>query len=307
MIPGHWGLFKWHERMAGIVLLIVMVFNTAIYFGRKISIERRSNKQNDFMDSLTNVFNLNYKLRSINFEVDEKLAPIQLSCSIGGACSSEVGCASIHDLLRVADMRMSKAKGDVCQPGFCEKDLPPAEYSGMLGVLAEKDMYSFFHSQNVVKYAVRLAKALGFSHSRIEELSHGAWLHDIGKILVNENILRKHGKLTPEEYAIMKRYVEWGVTLVQEFRLSETALNGLKYHHERWDGRGYPFGIISKELPEASRVIQIADAFSAMTLKRLYREPMSIEAALEELARNKSSQFDPELVDLFIKTFQVGL
>jgi HD-GYP domain-containing protein (c-di-GMP phosphodiesterase class II) len=138
----------------------------------------------------------------------------------------------------------------------------------------------------------------------IGDLSLLALLHDIGKIGVNPAILNKPTSLTDSEWMEMKRHPEIGWRIVKEIPDMGMIANYILYHHERWDGKGYPAGLKANHIPLPSRILAVTDAFDAMTNNRVYRKKLSQEEALEELKKNAGTQFDPQIVDYFIKTIQ---
>ncbi|AFV10627.1 metal-dependent phosphohydrolase [Thermacetogenium phaeum DSM 12270] len=174
----------------------------------------------------------------------------------------------------------------------------------LLHNLAEKDVNTYVHSCFTGQLAAVLGAALELSEKTVVDLYIAGLLHDLGKILVPRSILLKEAALTGEEYAIVRQHVDDGIRMLSYQQLSATVVNAIKYHHERWDGKGYPHGLDGRQTPIEGRILQIADAFSAMTTKRAYRDPLSTEEAVEEIRRNRSSQFDPELADLFIEACQ---
>lgn len=164
-----------------------------------------------------------------------------------------------------------------------------------------KDLLTSKHSQRVSEYSVLIARKLGFSEDEQENLRKAALLHDIGKIGIPDSILNKPERLTDREYAIMKTHVTSGAEILKDFTLIEHVVEGAKYHHERYDGRGYPDGLTGKNIPLYGRIIAIADAFDAMTANRVYRKRLEFAAVMRELQNGRESQFDPELLDLFLK------
>ena len=164
-----------------------------------------------------------------------------------------------------------------------------------------KDILTSKHSQRVSEYSVLIARKLGFSEEEQENLRKAALLHDIGKIGIPDLILNKPERLTDTEYAIMKTHVTSGAEILKDFTLIEHVVEGTKYHHERYDGRGYPDGLTGKNIPLYGRIIAIADAFDAMTANRVYRKRMEFAAVMRELEKGRGSQFDPELLDLFLR------
>lgn len=156
------------------------------------------------------------------------------------------------------------------------------------------------HSLRVADYSVLIAKEIGYSDVELENLHKIGLLHDIGKIGVPDSILNKPSKLSDEEYQIMKTHVNIGGEILKDFTLVPNVAEGAKYHHERFDGKGYPNGLKGEEIPLNARIIGIADAFDAMTANRVYRKAQDLSYVVDELKRCKGSQFDPVLVDVLL-------
>lgn len=249
---------------------------------------------------------LNNSLLSKQFKCDPALAPITISCSIGMSYAEKGSIIRLQELLHLADMNMyyNKQKSRGPSIKLNSTDLVQDKYKSLLITLAEKDMYSYVHSQYVAYYAVILSKALNLPSNMIAEISLAGWFHDIGKILIPNDILRKTGYLADEEYTLMKGHVLDGLNILEKFQLSDIAINAIKYHHARYDGKGYPFEILGQDTPIEAKILQVADAFSAMTVKRVYRELMSEKDALKEICSHKGTQFDPEIVDAFVKVME---
>ncbi len=163
-----------------------------------------------------------------------------------------------------------------------------------------KDPYTCGHSQRVALIARRLAEKIGFDEERAHQLYLAGLLHDIGKIGVSENILRKEGRLTDEEYEEIKLHPMIGARILGGIKQLDAVASAILCHHERPDGRGYPRGLIGEEVPIEGMILSLADAFDAMTSARTYRGARSIDDAVEETRRCSGSQFDSELVELFI-------
>lgn len=166
--------------------------------------------------------------------------------------------------------------------------------------LDAKDPYTHGHSLRVTLYSLALAKALRLPDDLLEEIETTGLLHDIGKIAIPESILLKPGKLTDEEYEIIKTHPELGERLVNGIEKLNIISNWLKYHHERYDGQGYPEGLKGEQIPISSRIIAIADTYDAMTSSRSYRVALSHQQAIDEIRRCSGTQFDPKLAELFI-------
>lgn len=164
-----------------------------------------------------------------------------------------------------------------------------------------KDLRTSRHSQRVSEYSAMIAKEYGFTDEQCENLRKAALLHDIGKIAIPDRVLNKPGRLDDDEYAIMKSHVTKGAEILKDFTLIDHVVEGARYHHERYDGRGYPDGLKGEEIPLYGRIIAVADAFDAMTANRVYRKQQDFDYVLDELKKNRGTQFDPQLLDIFLK------
>jgi energy-coupling factor transport system substrate-specific component len=164
-----------------------------------------------------------------------------------------------------------------------------------------KDENTSRHSQRVSEYSVLIAKEMGKSDEECELLRKTALLHDIGKIGIPDSVLNKPGKLTDEEYELMKSHTTRGAEILKDFTLIENVWEGALYHHERYDGKGYPLGLKGEAIPINARIIGIADAFDAMTANRVYRKKLDFDYVLKELKNGRGTQFDSQLVDILLK------
>lgn len=167
--------------------------------------------------------------------------------------------------------------------------------------LDAKDPYTHGHSLRVTMYSLILAKKLNLDDSTLEEIEMAGLLHDIGKIGIPQSILCKPGKLTDEEYEVMKSHPAQAEKMLMGIKKLTVVTNWLRAHHERWDGRGYPYGLKGEEIPISGRIIALADTYDAMTSTRSYRKALDHEVAIAEIQRCAGSQFDPVLAELFIK------
>lgn len=163
-----------------------------------------------------------------------------------------------------------------------------------------RDIYTHGHSRRVRDYAVALAEALGLPSERIANLSTAALLHDIGKIGIPDELLRKDDKMTAEQWEIIQSHTKLAAAIVGRIPSLTPCLPAILHHHERWDGNGYPTGLRGEAIPLEARILAIADAFEAMTASRPYHQPMTLGKAIEELKRNSGAQFDPKLVEVFL-------
>ena len=172
--------------------------------------------------------------------------------------------------------------------------------------LEAKDAYTNGHSSRVAEYSVMIAKRLGWSEERIEILHRAALLHDIGKIGVPDEILNKKGRLDDDEYAVIKSHTVVGSEILSTIETLEFARIVAGYHHERYDGKGYPEGLKGEDIPIEARVVGVADSFDAMNSRRIYRDPLPMEVIRSEMVKGRGTQFDPEVDDVFLQMFDEG-
>ena len=163
-----------------------------------------------------------------------------------------------------------------------------------------KDKYTRGHSERVAAYSVKLAEILGFSYERLKLLREAALLHDIGKIGIAESVLNKRGKLNDDEYEAIKMHSIFGWSLLSNVEGLQDLANIVRYHHERWDGKGYPDRLSGDEVPLESRIISIFDAFDTILTARSYKKAYELPYALKEIADNAGTQFDPHLCEVFL-------
>lgn len=185
-----------------------------------------------------------------------------------------------------------------------------AAYKDSLLTLANaieaRDHYTREHVDRVNAYAQAMACKLGWQGARLEAVEFGAILHDIGKIAVREEILRKSGPLSNPEWDEVRRHPGIGARMIEHIPYLAPAVPMVMYHHERWDGNGYPDGLSGHDIPEEARLLAVADAFDAMTSDRPYRAAIQIEMALDGLNEETGRQFDPAMVDAFLRCWQSG-
>ncbi len=174
------------------------------------------------------------------------------------------------------------------------------------GFIDAKDPYTNGHSKRVAVYTKRIAKVMGFEGEELDRIYYVALLHDCGKIGVPDNILGKPGRLTPEEFEVIKSHTTRGGEILEHFRSLDHVEDGARYHHERYDGKGYPEGKAGEEIPLIARMICVADSFDAMNTDRVYRKRLSKERIIAELEENKGLQFDPEIADIMLRFVRNG-
>jgi HD-GYP domain-containing protein (c-di-GMP phosphodiesterase class II) len=159
---------------------------------------------------------------------------------------------------------------------------------------------ALFHLKMVGDISALLSKKSGFSESKVNQIEFFAKIHDLGKVGIPGDILNKPGKLTPDEFEVVKEHTEIGYHLINKFGFSKMGENIIRYHHEKWNGKGYR-GLSEKEIPIEARIVAIADVYDALRKKRTYKEPFTHEKTVEIIKDGKGKDFDPELVDIFLK------
>jgi diguanylate cyclase (GGDEF)-like protein len=235
--------------------------------------------------------------------------PVPVGLSLGIATYPD-DAQSLGQLIERADTNLytSKQRGGNTVTGSPVEEKTHTSTDGVLGVagrllnvVGARDHYTRLHSEHVVLYALSLGEAIGLSDESLGTLHMAAMLHDVGKIGVPTQLLRKPTPLTPAEEDMVRRHAEIGASVINDMpRLAEVA-EAVHAHHEHHDGNGYPAELSGEEIPLLARILAISDAYSAMTLDRPYRKTMTREQARTELRAGAGSQFDPELVDRFIQ------
>lgn len=238
-----------------------------------------------------------------------------------GLASYPSNADNARDLVAKADKAMyfSKQKGrnqctiyssetdKMLEQGFADaikqKMMINAVFS-LASAIDAKDRYTSRHSELVTKYALQIAESLQLSDDDKFKLRIGALLHDCGKIGVSDEIINKPGDLFDEEFVYIKNHTLVGHNIIKYITDDSKINSCVLYHHERWDGNGYPQGLAGNDIPLFARIISIADAFHAMTSDRPYRRALSLPSALQELKAGANSQFDPSLVKCFIEILQ---
>lgn len=184
---------------------------------------------------------------------------------------------------------------------------PEAEIFGfqvvhaMAKAIDAKDEYTVGHSRRVALYSRAIAERFGWNEADCVKLYHIALLHDVGKIGIPDSILNKRGHLTDLEFAKIRRHPDIGADILKEIKFLKDLELGARFHHERFDGKGYPLGLQKKEIPVVARIICVADAFDAMSSQRCYRHRLDLNASRAELLHCAGKQFDPEIVKVFLE------
>ncbi|MGI4791290.1 MAG: HD domain-containing phosphohydrolase [Janthinobacterium lividum] len=239
-------------------------------------------------------------------EAHRVMIPITLSLGAGVCSSLDL---DRQEVVQRADTRLRRVKagGEVETEADQVRSSAGTAVAGfsMLDALVtavdNKDRYTCRHSEDVLNYSLMIGRRLGLDEAQQRTIAVSALLHDVGKIGVPDAILRKPGKLTDEEFAAIQQHPSMGAALVSTVPGLEGTLDAVRHHHERWDGAGYPSGLKGSEIPLIARLMAVADAFSAMTTDRPYRQGMERVKALSILEDGAGSQWDPECVAAFIQ------
>lgn len=169
-----------------------------------------------------------------------------------------------------------------------------------------KNLYSKGHSQRVADYSALIARELGWDEARVSNLRNAAYMHDVGMIGIPDSIVNKPTRLSEEEYAIIRRHTLIGADILKDITLIDHVADVAHYHHERYDGTGYPEGLRDEEIPIEARIVAVVDSYDAMNSKRIYRDALAKEAILCEFENCSGTQFDPAIVAIFVRLLNEG-
>jgi len=206
-----------------------------------------------------------------------------------------------------ADLEMLKAlsesAGIAIENARLFQDLQEAYVSTvrlLVSRIEEKDPYTHGHTERVAGYAVAIAKELGFRADEVQRIQFGAFLHDIGKVHTQDDILHKPGALTDEEWRLVKAHPVRGAEMIRGVKFLERVTDMVRHHHERVDGRGYPDGLVGDQISLGAKIVNVADAFDAMTTDRPYRAGLSVDQAIAQMTEKAGTQFAAEVVEVFV-------
>ena len=173
--------------------------------------------------------------------------------------------------------------------------------SSLASAIDAKDTYTNGHSSRVANYSREIAKRAGYEDKKLEEIYIMGLLHDVGKIGIPDAVINKPAKLTDEEYDIIKNHPVLGAKILSNIKAMPQLVNGARWHHERFDGKGYPDGLSGEDIPEEARIIALADAYDAMSSHRSYRKSLPQEVVREEIEKGKGTQFDPRFAAIMLE------
>jgi HD-GYP domain-containing protein (c-di-GMP phosphodiesterase class II) len=169
-----------------------------------------------------------------------------------------------------------------------------------------KDIHTRGHSERVTRFSVEIGRIMGLPEDEIERIRVGALVHDVGKIAIDREILAKPTLLTDAEYSVMKTHTLLGYELLEHIPQLQTAMEAVRYHHERLDGKGYPYGLKGDEIPRMVRVIAVADCFDAMTTTRIYQDPAPVELVIGMIRSSAGIKYDERAVDALVQGIRAG-
>ena len=254
------------------------------------------------------VARLHTSLGGLAFQPDGEASPIPMSVSLGAAQFPRETPDGTR-LIALADERLRRSKGggetetpaDRVRRSLARTVEGFSLLDALVTAVDNKDRYTARHSEDVMECGLLIARQLQISESEQNAIALAALLHDVGKIGVPDAILRKPGRLTDEEFDAVKQHPQMGAIMVSSVAGLEETLPAVRHHHERWDGGGYPSGLRGEEIPQMARLMAVADAFSAMTTDRPYRQGMSRDQALSILRDGAGIQWDPKCVTAFLE------
>jgi HD-GYP domain-containing protein (c-di-GMP phosphodiesterase class II) len=233
--------------------------------------------------------------------------PLHLSL---GVATYPTDADTLTGLVGVADASLYASKqrgGDTITEAATRDDVtaPSATLRGIAGrlldVVGSRDHYTRRHSDQVATHAQRLGEAVGLPEQSLDTLKLAAMLHDVGKIGLGTRLLRKPAPLTDEEERFQRLHIDMGESIIRDLPRVAEVLEAVHAHHERFDGSGYPAGLLGEDIPLLARILAVADAYAAMTVDRPYRAKLNGDQAKVELLQAAGSQLDPDLVDAFVQ------
>lgn len=244
-------------------------------------------------DPITKLANAAEELAKGNFKV---------RASVGGTKEISALSSSFNHMATQIELYIER----LIQAATENKELFLNSIRMIAAAIDAKDPYTRGHSERVCNYSLAIGKELGFSNVEMEELRISAMLHDVGKIGVDDRVLRKPTALNEDEFSLIKSHPFKGAQIMEPVPQLKKIIPGIKYHHENWSGGGYPDGIKGDDIPLIARIIAVADTFDAMTTDRPYQKAMTPKYAAEKIRSLTGKRFDPKVVEAFLKAFEKG-
>ena len=271
------------QRTIGAYIVFLFVFQVLPFFGARENIELYS--------SLAVVIFALYIL----YVPDAKPGTLFSILSIIFAFAFSTECLRSYSIKKIINNRMN----ELMTERFSR--LATQTIKALSNAVEAKDQYTQGHSQRVADYSKELAKRMGYSEEKLNEIYYIGLLHDIGKLGVDDAVINKKGRLSDEEFAEIKKHPEIGYDILKIITEIPDISIGAKYHHEKINGFGYPDGLNGDEIPKIAQIIAVADAYDAMTSNRSYREVMPQEKVRSEIEKNSGTQFAPDIAEIMIK------
>lgn len=323
------------KQFAAVVKKVVRRYDIAVrYGGEEFVIISPGSDRNEALTLALRIFD---SVRGSNFGIKKNTVKLQLSMAVVSYPEDKI--IKSMDLIELADRILDKAKEDGANRIYASRDLLSKELrpldagshdqeenvaflKGKISKLTKnanqslveavfafakalklKDSYTGEHTENTVLYATELARALGLSAEEVKDVRQAAILHDLGKIGIPESILQKKASLTPQEFEEIKRHPQIAVDIIRPIHFLHKLIPLIRHHHERWDGKGYPDGLKAEHIPLGARIVALADVYHSLISDRPYRKAFSKQEALHMIKEGAGTQFDPRIVDLFLKIF----
>ncbi len=244
-------------------------------------------------DPVTKLANVSEELAKGNFKVRASIAGTKETSSLG---------AAFNHMAAQIELYVER----LLQAATENRELFINSIRMIATAIDAKDPYTRGHSERVCAYSLSIGKALGLSSTELEEIRIAAMLHDVGKIGIDDRVLRKPTALNEDEFSLIKSHPFKGAQIMEPVPQLKKIIPGIKYHHENWAGGGYPDGLKGEDIPLVARIIAVADTFDAMTTERPYQKAMSPKYAAEKIRSLVGKRFDPKIVDAFLKAFEKG-